>query len=86
MHGYDISFWQPEPSYPTLHVHVHDPVVPPTVPPLMQKSSPSDPSLLESKDAMHVLAVWQFAPSYPSLQDVQVHEFVVPPMIPPLIQ
>ena len=32
-----ITVWQLEPSYPASHpVHVHDPVVPPTVPPLMQ--------------------------------------------------
>ena len=31
------AVWQLVPPYPKLHdVHVHDPVVPPTVPPLMQ--------------------------------------------------
>jgi hypothetical protein len=32
-----LSVWQFVPSYPALHdVHVHEPVVPPMVPPLMQ--------------------------------------------------
>ena len=35
--GGGITVWQLAPPYPALHaVHVHDPVVPPTVPPLMQ--------------------------------------------------
>ena len=35
--GGGITIWQLEPSYPASHpVQVHDPVVPSTVPPLMQ--------------------------------------------------
>ena len=35
--GGALAVWQLSPSYPVSHdVHVHDPVVPPTVPPLIQ--------------------------------------------------
>ena len=82
-----LAVWQLVPSYPSSHdVHVHDPVVPPTLPPLMQWKVPSDPSLLASADAVQGLAVWQLVPSYPALQDVQLQAPVVPPTVPPLIQ
>ena len=85
MHG--LAVWQPVPSYPSSHdVHVHDPVVPPTVPPLMQWKVPSDPSLFASAEAVHAVAVWQLVPSYPSSHDVQVQAPVVPPIVPPLMQ
>ena len=42
------------PLYPASHpVHVHDPVVPPMVPPLMQYKLPSEPSLLGSVETVH---------------------------------
>jgi hypothetical protein len=66
-------------------VHVHAVVVPPTVPPLMHQKVPSLPSLAESDDAVHALAVWQLASSYPGLQSVHVHAVVVPPTVPPLM-
>ena len=31
-----LAVSQPLPSYPDLQVHVHDPALPPTVPPLIQ--------------------------------------------------
>ena len=44
---------QLSPSYPALHaVHLQSAVVPPMVPPLMQKNVPSLPSLLEVEDAV----------------------------------
>ena len=50
-HGLSIS--QPVPSYPYGHVHVQDPVVPPIVPPLIQYTCPSLPSLPGVDDAVH---------------------------------
>ena len=43
-------------------------VVPPTLPCSPQWIIPSLPSLLESEEGVHALAVWQFVPSYPGLQ------------------
>ena len=46
------------PLYPASHpVHVHESVVPPMVPPLMQKKVPSLPSFVETAEAVHALAV-----------------------------
>ena len=62
--------WQLAPPYPALHpVHVHDPVVPPTVPPLMHQKVPSLPSLAESDDAVHGSGSHVAAVSTPKLHD-----------------
>ena len=78
---------QLSPSYPALHaVHLQSAVVPPMVPPLMQKNVPSLPSLLEVEEAVQASAVWQLVPLYPALQVVHVQKPVVPPAVPPLMQ
>ena len=66
MHALAVS--QPLPSHPGSHVHVHDPVVPPTMPCSPQWILPSLPSLVGIEELVHALAVWQFVPSYPGLQ------------------
>jgi hypothetical protein len=87
-HDFSMSqgpMWQFLPPYLVAQdVHVHVPVVPPALPPLMHQKVPSLPSLAGSNDAVHALAVWQLASSYPGLQS-HVHAVVVPPTVPPLM-
>jgi hypothetical protein len=69
---------QASPENPWLHVQVHPPVVPPTVPcaasHAMVAAAPDVPAVQSD-------AVEQSAPSYPALH-VQLHPPVVPPTVP----
>jgi hypothetical protein len=57
------AIWQLVPEYPALHpVHVQLPVVPPTVPPLMQYTRPLLPVSVLTLLATHASAVWQLVP------------------------
>merc|ERR1712196_113160 len=81
-----VAVSQLAPEYPALQLlHVHDPVVPPMVPPLTQWKLQSVPSSVELAVATQGSAVSQLAPEYPA---AQVHEQspVLPVMVPPLIQ
>ena len=65
-----ITVWQLAPPYPASHpAHVHDPVVPPMVLPLMQYKVPSLPSLLEFVEASHGFGSHVAAVSVPKLHD-----------------
>ena len=57
-----MAISQLKPSYPDVHEHAHDPAVPLTVPPLMQKNVPSLPSFVEFEEAEHAPALSQPLP------------------------
>ena len=72
-HDFSMSqgpMWQFLPPYLVAQdVHVHVPVVPPALPPLMHQKVPSLPSLAESDDAVHGSGSHVAAVSTPKLHD-----------------